>query len=189
MTKIKKNATSIKIYTEAGFKPIQKMRLSNREYAKALQALVIACVDIVVINRKHKFFYLAFRRAKPVRGVWWLGGRVFPGETDKVAALRCLKRETGLKVESDRLKLVASVDYMFKDREQKPQNIGCHTRSHVFAAELNPEEISFASRHLDEDEYDRNFGLKPFTYKALIKAKARPIIIDLYKDIFKDKST
>ena len=66
-------------------------------YKEIHRSLPIVCADLVVTDGKR--FFLVKRKNKPEAGKWWFpGGRVFKNELLKEAALRFLKRETGLNV-------------------------------------------------------------------------------------------
>jgi len=178
----------IKTYTEDGYHPIPSIRLSNKEYARGLQCFVPACTDIIPINRRSKKIYLANRRSKPITGLWWIGGKMMPTETKEESVVRAFERETKLKLPIKRFKLVAVFDYRWKDRAQKPQNIGCHMLAYTFTIELSIKELQFASTHLDPKEYDNKNGLTAFTRKELVKANVFPVILDLYDHLYQNNT-
>ena len=161
---------------------IPAVRLSDDEYEKVLRCLVLACTDIVIIDRDKQIFYLANRISKPMTGWWWIGGRMGAGETKEEAAMRNFKRETGLNLSSDRLRLVAVFDYFWKDRQQVPQEVGCHMLAYTFVVELTAEEL--AAIGLEKSEYEASAGLTAFNREQLIKEKVFPAILDLYDLIF-----
>ena len=158
----------VRSYTESGYRPIPPIRLSDEEYAKALQCFVPVCADIVPINSANKFIYLAKRKTKPMLGWWWIGGRMMPHETKEEAAIRSFKRETDVSLTTDRLKLVAILDYRCRDRAQMPDNIGAHMLGITFTVEPTPEELVHASQNLERKEYDRTNGLNAFDRSGLV---------------------
>ncbi len=175
----------IKSYTEAGYQPIPPVRMSDADYAGALQCFVPACVDIVPINSDKKWIYLARRRTKPMIGWWWIGGRMMPHDTRlEEAAIRSFQRETDVLLTADRLKLTAILDYRFKDRAQMPDNIGCHALGITFTVELTYEEIIHVSDNLDRNEYYQRDGLVPFDRAFLVFEKASAPVLELYDHIF-----
>lgn len=175
-------------YTEEGYQEIPSVYLPEEEYGRALQCFVPACCDVLIINREQGLFYLAYRKRKPMVGFWWIGGRMAPCETKEEAAIRNFKRETGLELTADRLRLIAVFDYRWKDREQEPQIMGCHTVVYTFIVELSNEELAFVSSHLDEGEYKKEIGLVAFNREQLIKKQVIHPVIKLYDYLFSEGS-
>lgn len=173
----------IKSYTDKGFKPIPKMFLTDEQYADALQTIVTGTADIVPFDRNRGVIYLAVRKAKPMSGPWYLGGRIKANETIKEAAVRKLQQETTLSLPQDRLQLAGVFDYRWKNRAQHPQKIGCHMAAYTFICQMQKHEIDQISANLDKKEYQPG-GLKPYDRKALVKAKVHPAILDVYDFIF-----
>ena len=65
-------------------------------YGKAVENLVITCVDVVVQRKSDKKILLFSRRDAPAKGIWWWpGGRMFRGVTFADTAVRKVKDETG----------------------------------------------------------------------------------------------
>ena len=106
-----------KSYTEKDYKEIISPRLTEEEYEKSLRAFVILCTDILIIDKNKKTIYLAKRKAKPMNGWWFIGGRMYANETKEESAVRCFKRETDIDIKEENLDFVALVDHRFKDRE------------------------------------------------------------------------
>lgn len=76
--------------------PVVQKKIPGKIYREIHKSLPIVCVDIVVTDGRK--FLLLKRINEPEAGKWWFpGGRVFKNELLKNAALRFLKRETGLK--------------------------------------------------------------------------------------------
>ncbi len=70
------------------------------KYAKLLEDLPILCVDIIVQN-SHGEYLLIKRANEPKKNRWWvIGGRVLKGETLRIAAMRKVKQEIGLRVKN-----------------------------------------------------------------------------------------
>lgn len=73
------------------------MHIPDELYRQILPVLPIACVDLLVVDRKRVL--LLKRRNEPAKGLWWLpGGRVHFGELRSAAAVRKLREECGLTV-------------------------------------------------------------------------------------------
>ena len=172
----------VKLYTEDGYEGIPSVRLSDEEYRKALQCFVPACSDIAPIDYNQRVIYLARRASKPMTGWWWIGGRMVSHETKEEAAIRNFKRETGLELTENRLKLVAVFDYRWKNRAQVPQEIGCHMIAYTFAVELTTKEINGVN--LERNEYEESSGLTAFNRERLVNEKIFPAILDFYDNIF-----
>ncbi len=174
----------IRSYTEDGYQSIPPMRLSDEEYGKGLQCFVPACTDIVPIDRDQRTIYLARRRAKPMNGWWWLGGRMVPHETKNLSAARRFERETTLLLPETRFGLAAVLDYRWKDREQQPQTVGCHMLAYTFTVELTSDELAHVSGHLEKNECEEGGGLTAFDRERLLEEKVFSPILDLYDYIF-----
>ncbi len=175
--------TLVRTYTENGYQAILPLRLADDEYGRALQCFVPACTDIVPVDTRSRIIYLARRASKPMTGWWWIGGRMAVHETKEEAAIRNFKRETGLEITADRLRLVAVFDYFCKDRAQAPQDIGCHMLGYTFTVELTAEEIALAATNLDKVEYEAA-GIIAFNREQLVDVSVFPAILDLYDHVF-----
>jgi len=174
----------IKSYIEPNTSPIPNLRLPDKEYADAIQCLVFGCSDIIPINKSKRVVYLSKRISKPAPGWWFIGGRMQINDNPLQAAARNFERETSLKLPLERFQLNAIFDYLWKDREQEPQNIGCHGIAFTFTVELSDEELAIAGNHLDQKEFQANEGLTEFDREKLIAENVYPSILDLYDQIF-----
>lgn len=117
---------------------------------------------------------------------WFIGGRSFGGEEELSSMHRCLKRETGLDINPERFQFLTMKRYLFKDRQQAPQDKSCDSLCYIFAIFVTDEEIAIASSNLDPEEYDAEFGLKEFNAEELAKEGVFPSIVDLYEYVFPD---
>lgn len=184
MTSSKKKYPLIRSYVQDSTTVIPTVFLTDEEYGRALQCFVPACTDIVPVNFAERLFYLAERQVKPMTGMWWIGGRMKPGEAIEVAAIRNFKRETQVELAQDRLQLAGIFDYIWKDRAQPPQNIGCHMLGITYVVQLNAEELFLASEHLEKVEYASGSGLRAYSRADLVREQVFPTILDLYDDVF-----
>lgn len=101
-------------------------RLSDGEYARVLNNIVVCCVDCAVICGNDVL--LGVRPDEPAKGCWWImGGRMKPGEDPRQTAKRVLQREIGLVVPTldEIMDLNLTISYIWKDRSQPPQDHGC----------------------------------------------------------------
>ena len=66
---------SLRTYTDTPTTDLIKASyLDDITYVRVLDAMVIVCVDAVIVDTKKKIFYLATRRVDPIKGLWMIGG-------------------------------------------------------------------------------------------------------------------
>jgi ADP-ribose pyrophosphatase YjhB (NUDIX family) len=112
--------------------------LPEREYGMALDALVIACVDIVLVQGKT---VLLGQRRQPPRADWWLvGGRMMRGESPLQAVQRKVKEEAGLILQGDRFHYLGAYSTFFAERSQPPQQHGLHSVNLTYMATISEAE-------------------------------------------------
>lgn len=174
----------VRSYKEKNANKIPNVYLPNDAYGEALQCFVPMCTDIVPIDRAQQLIYLASRKAKPMTGLWWIGGRMKPGELKEEAAIRNFKRETQLELTYERFQLAGVFEYIWKDRAQPPQDMGCHMCAFTYTVELSASELRAASANLEKNEYEASFGLQAFSREDLIRNQVFPAILDLYETVF-----
>jgi len=171
----------IRCFRESPRHEMPPVHLAEGVYAKATAALIFMCVDMVIVDRRQKTIFLAKRRHRPMSGRWWfIGGRRRAGESIIAGAYRCFARETQLRLTLDRFSLIAEFEYQFVDREQKPTNVGTHTRADIFAVELSAKEREQV--RLDPEEYEGK--LREFTRKDLRVANIPKPLLETYDLIF-----
>lgn len=173
-----------KLYREDSEHKIPRKFLSDEAYADAIAALIVVCTDAAIISKKRKTIFLAKRSTKPMSGWWFIGGRRIVGETADESIRRCFARETSLDLPETRFQFVAINDYVWKEREQKPQDAETHTLGYTFLVELSDEEVKKTSSALDLKEYERGFGLQEFDRQKLIDEGVHQAVIDIYDEIF-----
>ena len=170
------------IYIEDSHK-MKAVRLSNRDYAKATEAMIGVCADAIIINKSKRTFFLPRRIVKPMKGWWSIGGRRMPGESSKEALVRNFERETSLKINPKRFKFVSIQEVIWKNRKEKPEDVGKHDLIYFFRIELAPKERSTASANLDHNEYEKGFTI--FDRKNMLTKKVHPALLTNYDLIFK----
>lgn len=171
-----------KLYVEDPNHKIPRVRLTDEEYARAIQAMVIVCTDVAIVDPSMETIYLAKRSARPGKGWWWfIGGRSAVGETERQSITRCLHRETGLQIAEDRFCFRCMNRFFLKDREQEPQNVGCDSLSYTFSLDLTSEERRQIV--LDKAEYGQS-ELGEFDRKRIQQSDIQPAISDFYKMVF-----
>lgn len=174
----------VRSYKEEGCQPIPVIRLTDEENERARQRYTIGCSDVVIIDPASRVIYLAPRALKPKAGHWVIGGARHPNHSPAEAAAANLKRETKLDLPVDRFTLVAVLDYQCHDRQEEPQDMGCHTCAHTFTVELSADELATVTGNLEQVEYRAGAGLIPFNRARLINEKVDPAMLDLYDHIF-----
>jgi hypothetical protein len=60
-----------------------KIFLEDAEYGRALDALVKACSDILVVSSDGRSVLLGQRKVEPQPDWWFIGGRAKPGDTTR----------------------------------------------------------------------------------------------------------
>ena len=134
MTKIDPRVGS---YIEPGYDP-QPTHVSDEVYTQILDAIVVACVDIVLVCEGK---VLLGKRAWHPQADWWIiGGRMRPGEELEVAAARHTKRDLGLELTLNRLRYLTTFSAAWRTRRHEPADYGTHTVSIVMTIELTSDE-------------------------------------------------
>jgi len=170
------------IYQDPDFK-LQPIYLNDAEYEQAMRAFIILCSDVVFINHAQRIVYLAERIVEPVKGLWWIGGRVLRGETFETAAVRKIHEECGIKVAEDRLKFVEIIRHMSAMRKQHPQNVGADTMTFTYFVEIQPEEVVEANLALSPTEY-APASLLPYDVSRLKEIGVHQQVLDICSLIF-----
>jgi hypothetical protein len=158
-------------------------RLSSEIYSEALSSLIIVCADAVIVSREKKSIFLAKRIVSPMKGYWTIGGRRFAGETSIDAVRRNFHRETGILSEESRFHFLTSIEVIWKDRFEFPNNKGKHDLIQFFSIYLNENEIIEANKNLLLSEYEA-MSLVSFNLEELIKYQVNPIMHQIYNTIF-----
>lgn len=171
------------LYIEPGT-TINGLLLPLEVYAIAITGLIVVSVDIVIVDRRRRTFYLATRKVKPAKGLWWIGGKLNPGEMEADGARRKFLQETGLDVSTERFEYIRMHRMLWKDRELPPQDVGLDNLTYMFCVELTDEERQHVAEHLDPKEYETELGLKEFDRDALIAEGCNKLVISLYDEIF-----
>lgn len=139
--------------------------MEEEAYAKAIASLVVVCTDVGIVDRDTRTLYLARRKSRPGKGLWWfIGGRMHVGEPELDSAVRCFHRETGLRIDPERLEFVSMNRYLLKDRKQEPTDIGSDSLAYTFAFEPTARQRTQIA--LDGEEYEPG-GLRAFRWKDL----------------------
>jgi hypothetical protein len=143
--------------------------------------------DVLFINSTNRSVYLPHRKAKPLEGLWFVGGRIYAGEPALEGIVRLVKRETGIDVTPERFEYIQMNRYVWTTREQVPQNKGSDNLCYVFALEITNEERITASQHLDSKEYDTAYGLQEYTKEMLEQEGVHRAVLHIYNTVFGTK--
>lgn len=124
--------------------------LPDDQYGVALDNFVKGCSDMMITDSGGKIF-LGQRNVHPQPDWWYVGGRMFPGETPASSCSRLVRRELGLELTSERFEVFTFNSLVFGMREQAPQDHGTADINVVLTAQLSDDEK--ARMKLDEKEY------------------------------------
>jgi ADP-ribose pyrophosphatase YjhB (NUDIX family) len=113
--------------------------LNDTLYGLALNSIVIACVDIVVVCKGK--IILGKRINEPWPSYWIMGGRMLPGETFEEAAQRETKTELGLDVDSSRFSYIDTYNFVWSKRQQEPKDHGSHCVLIAMILEISGKEL------------------------------------------------
>ena len=136
-------------------------------YKKIIEVLPVLCVDIVISNPRGE--YLLIKRAEqPLKGQWWVvGGRVHKGETMEEAAIRKVREEVSLEVES--VSLIGYYEEIFK-KNPFGCSSGLQTVSIVFSTSVDDTQTIKLDSQSTAWKYSKtlpaNFRMKTFDGKA-----------------------
>lgn len=102
------------------------MQLSDSEYGKVLDNIVVGCVDVAVIYQGK--ILLERRGNHPIKNQWWIfGGRILKGEDFQLTAQRGVHRELNLRVkDKQRFKQIGVFNLIWPTRREPKQENGCH---------------------------------------------------------------
>ncbi|KAL7501921.1 hypothetical protein ACHAWX_000402 [Stephanocyclus meneghinianus] len=136
--------------------------LPDDQYGQALDNLVKGCTDVLLLSPDGTQIFLGKRRVQPQPDWWFLGGRIFPGETPVESCRRLLSRELGLDVEdAGRFRPVCCQAFAFAMREQEPKDHGTADVQFCFRLWLR-DEGEREKVVLDEEEYCDGKWVEPF---------------------------
>jgi ADP-ribose pyrophosphatase YjhB (NUDIX family) len=140
-------------------------RLSAKDFAIALDHLVITCVDLALVHRDR--ILLAQRNQYPRKSWWLIGGRMIAGETPLQAAQRKAQEEANLShLAPDRFQYLGAYSTCFARRSQPPQSHGLHSVNLTYQLSLTDAEISqiqlIQTEYEPTHEWIRLDQVKPF---------------------------
>lgn len=135
--------------------------LGETEYAAVLDSIVIACVDIILVNITGEML-LGKRTTEPQPDYWIIGGRMKPGESLEEAAARNLKRELGIELGTDRFTYLTTLSLVWARRAQEPKDNGSHTISVTMVANVSDGEIAGIRPN---EEYSELLWIRPATVR------------------------
>jgi colanic acid biosynthesis protein WcaH len=106
--------------------PKDEFLLSDQEYGKVLDNVVVGCVDVAIISGEE--ILLERRNNDPIKDNWWIfGGRILVGETLQDCAQRQVKRELGLNVtDTSRFVEIGTFNLRWPSRREPTTSNGVH---------------------------------------------------------------
>lgn len=116
--------TMAKHYVTGEFPKRAPVRLNDEEYGRCLDAIVKACVDVVIVHSRTKQVLLGNRRVHPQPGLWFIGGRMIPGESPEETAARHVRHDTTLALPPSSFSFVCVSSYLWAMRHQPPAENG-----------------------------------------------------------------
>mmetsp|Transcript_10784 Transcript_10784/g.19931 ORF Transcript_10784/g.19931 Transcript_10784/m.19931 type:complete len:236 (+) Transcript_10784:353-1060(+) len=139
-------------YHETGTFKSRRTFLPDDQYGIALDNLVKGCTDILLLNPTGTHIFAGKRCVQPQPDWWFMGGRMFPGETPVQSCQRLLKRELGLDIGRERFTAVCAQAFAFGMREQVPKEHGTTDTQFCYKVQLKNEgEVKKVV--VDEQEY------------------------------------
>uniref|UniRef100_A0A7S3EWQ6 Nudix hydrolase domain-containing protein n=1 Tax=Haptolina ericina TaxID=156174 RepID=A0A7S3EWQ6_9EUKA len=114
---------------------------------------------MLLISPDGERVFVGKRCVHPQPDWWFVGGRIFPGETAIQSCRRLLKRELGLEIEPARFDTVCAQSLAWGMRQQEPMEHGTTDSQVVLSLQLAPEEVSKVV--LDPKEYLDSQWLPP----------------------------
>jgi len=172
------------VYRESTKHRMKQVFLPDDMYEAALRSFVCVNTDCVIVSKTRRTFWLAKRAVKPMPGNWIIGGREFAGELPAHSMQRNFNKETGIWLPESRFQFVMMTRYLWKDREQEPQDAGSDNLAYTFMVELSDEEVQIVAGRLERKEYEAGYGLREFSRTQMIAAKVHPVLVDLHYAIF-----
>ena len=166
--------------------------LSSEAMIEMYDGRPVACVDILLVNRKNKTVLLPTRKFVTAGGLWFIGGGIKRDQDLSEAAAKALQRETGLEVAADRFEFLTVNRFVWDHRDEAPEVNGRVDINFCFLAELTKEEL--ATLQLNEKEYDTIEGLNEYTREELVESlkdenPVKQVLIDYYDMVFPVQST
>ena len=141
----------MKDFVESSFKN-HSTWLTDEEYIKVLDNVVIGCTDIVVINPQ-KEVLLIRRNQKPFADYFIIGGRMPMGLKLQDTASYNLRGEVSLNINPDRFSFLNVYNYIWAERQQEPQDKGCHMLSVTMYCFISEEEMKQIKLDNNHSEY------------------------------------
>ena len=161
----------------------RKVFLPDREYGLALDALVKACSDVLIVSADGARLLLGKRLVEPQPDWWFIGGRARPGDSTRSAAARNVKRELGLDLSPERFEAVATYSMVWQFRAQAPVDHGTADISTVHALRLTAKEESKVV--LDPKEYETSAY---FTFEEVLAGEFHPCLKQAVRDLLKQRA-
>eukprot|EP00271_Cylindrocystis_brebissonii_P006879 TRINITY_DN1976_c0_g1_i1.p1 TRINITY_DN1976_c0_g1~~TRINITY_DN1976_c0_g1_i1.p1 ORF type:complete len:217 (+),score=37.01 TRINITY_DN1976_c0_g1_i1:339-989(+) len=170
------------------FKP-QDVFLGDQEYGLALDCLVKACTDLLILDTDTVGcrVFLGKRIVEPQPDWWYMGGRMKPGDTPEKSLVRLMKRELALDIPPEKFRPLNVHSYSWARRQQPPMDNGTCDLSAVYTLVLDKEVVN--SIKFDEKEYSEMgwFSLDEIrereTFHPALRSSARDLQVRMQWDV------
>ena len=160
-------------YVTGNYKARPPTRLSDELYGQVLDAVVKGCVDVLLVHESNVL--IAQRNVEPQPGEWFIGGRMFPGETPEEAAVRHVFKDLKLLLQCSSFKYLKTASYVWGRRKQAPQDNGTADVALIFYANLDDAEAK--SVHVSNAEEYNGLSWQPL-HAAVGNTKYHPALHD-----------
>ena len=161
------------------FADAQSVFLPDDEYARALNTLVIVCIDIVIVDQKDKIL-LGKRQQEPHPDWWIIGGRMRAGETFEKAAVRTIERELGVTILPSQFQLIGFYNLIWDTKAQGEG--GCHTLSITLKCHVTDKQIG---KFRANEEYENTKWVSPNEILSADESKYHPTLRQTIRDYLK----
>jgi hypothetical protein len=151
---------------------VEKIRLSDEQYALATQALPVVCTDVVLVDREGRFI-LFYRNHSAAKGWWWSGGSWKAELSREESIAKILLRELGFVPE--KVMTLAVFDHFWVTRRELPHETGRHDI--IFLHTVVVDEETIANIKLDPSEYDAGQGFMRYDGSQDV----RPVVKKAYE--------
>lgn len=165
------------------YPPLEKYNAAHRDF-------VIAYTDVVPRNPQTGEYYFANREAEMRTGLWFIGGRMIPGETVQQSAARHLKKDTKLVIPADRFDKASQFDIadVLPAKADEPPH-SRHASNTVLVVNLYPDEIATLNRRGSEGGFSSEIShgqwFDPNTDKSSLPGPVREFLRDHFQETVK----
>ncbi len=148
------------------------MFISDKLYQKVIETTIIQTVDVIFLNNKNQIL-LWMRNNEPLKGVYYiLGGRRLKNETMIQSALRKMKEEIWIEINTNKLKFLSVYDDIFPNSRYEWVSTHCSPITYVY--KFDNEELEKLKNNLKLDNQHNDlkfFDLDDDNLHSMIKER------------------